>query len=134
MTNNNSVKKENSNINKSNKGIINIIAFTVMIIIAIGITCYYPRLKQISKMEYESKYEDHDLLQRIDRCSMFLYKEILDKDDSSNPSVIDTFIKSYDGKKLRENQDEGYISKDDIEHTSFAQEIERRYSNGKRCR
>ena len=131
MTNNNSVKKENSNINKSNKGIINLIAFTVMIIMAIGITCYYPRLKQISKMEYESKYEDHDLLQRIDRCSMFLYKEILDKDDSSNPSVIDTFIKSYNEKKLRENDGEGDITKVDIERTDFARQIEIKYSNGK---
>ena len=94
LTNNNSVKKENSNNIKSNKGIINLIAFTVMIIMAIGITCYYPRLKQISKMEYESKYEDHDLLQRIDRCSMFLYGETLDKNNSSNSSIIDTFIKS----------------------------------------
>ena len=131
MTNSSNIKKENSNINKSNRGIINLVAFTLMIIMAIGIVCYYPRLKQISKIEYESKYADYNLLERIDGCSMFLYKEILDKDDSSNPSVIDTFIKSYDGKKLRENQDEGYISKDDIEHTSFAQEIERRYSNGK---
>ncbi|MDO5517079.1 MAG: sensor histidine kinase [Clostridium sp.] len=130
MTNNNSVKKENSNINKSNKGIINLIAFTIMIIMAIGITCYYPRLKQISKMEYESQYGDYGLMERIDRCSMFLYKEILDKDNSSNSSVIDTFIKSYDEEKLKENNEE-YNAKGDIEDTNFARQLETRYSNGK---
>lgn len=127
MTNNNSVKKENSNINKSNKGIINIIAFTVMIIIAIGITCYYPRLKQISKMEYESKYEDHDLLQRIDRCSMFLYGETLDKNNSSNSSIIDTFIKSYN----EENNVKEYITKADIKQSDLARQLETKYLNAK---
>lgn len=131
MTNNNSVKKENSNNIKSNKGIINLIAFTVMIIMAIGITCYYPRLKQISKMEYESQYGDYSLMQRIDRCSMFLYKEILDKDNSSNSSVIDTFIKSYDEKKLKGNDKQEDNDKSAIENTDFARQLETKYSNGK---
>ena len=127
MTNNNSVKKENSNINKSNKGIINLIAFTVMIIMAIGITFYYPRLKQISKMEYESQYGDYSLMKKIDECSMFLYKEISDKDDSSNSSVIDTFIKSYND----DNNVKEVTTKADINQSDLARQIETRYLNAK---
>lgn len=127
MTNNNSVKKENSNINKSSKGIINLIAFTVMIIMAIGITFYYPRLKQISKMEYESQYGDYSLMKKIDECSMFLYKKISDKDDSSNSSVIDTFIKSYN----EDNNGKEDITKADIKQSDLARQIETKYSNAK---
>lgn len=127
MTNSNKIEKENSDIIKSNRGIINVIAFTVMIMMAIGITSYYPRLKQISKMEYESQYDDHNLMERIDRCSMFLYKEILDKDNSSYSSVTDTFIKSYDEKRLKDN----YNSRNDIEDADFVHQLETRYTNGK---
>lgn len=126
MTNNNNVKKQNAN-----KIIINLIAFTIMIIMAMGIVGYYPRLKEISKIKYESKYEDHNLMEGINRCSMFLYKEILDKgNNDSYSSVADTFIKSYDNDKMK-NDSENNNEKYNIENSDIAKQLDAKYSRAK---
>lgn len=126
MTNNSNVKKEKNNINKSNKGIIDLIAFTIMIVMASLIVSYYPRLQQISRIHYESRYEDHNLMEGISRCSMVLYKDILDKDISSYSSVTDTFIKSYDEDKMKNNDDQ-----QNIENTDIGQQFDEKYKRAK---
>jgi len=126
LTNNSNIKKEDNNINKSNRGVINFVAFTIMIIMAVLIVSYYPTLKQISKIHNESKYEDHDLMENMSRCSMVLYKDILDKDSSSYSSVTDTFIKSYDENKIKNDDD-----KQNIENTDIGQQFDEKYKRAK---
>ena len=126
MTNNNTIKNENNNI-KSKKTIINLIAFTIMIIMAIGITSFYPKLKQLAKTEYESAYDDVNLMEKINKCSIFLYKEILDKDSNEYSSAFDTFIKAYDYVNLTKDFQEQNL--DSREDTVPAQMLESNYSH-----
>ncbi|WP_243159432.1 HAMP domain-containing sensor histidine kinase [Clostridium sp. SM-530-WT-3G] len=128
MTSNDNLKKENTNLIKSEKVLINLIAFAVMIIMAVAITRFYPQLKRISKMQYESVYDDVNLMESIANCNMFLYKEVLDNNSNENLSLTDAFIKSYDEKSLPKGSESDSGS---IESTNISNILYNRYSEGK---
>ena len=73
---------------------INIIAILILIITSFGIISLYPLIKENGKENPSSPYENYDILKRINQTSYTLYKDILEKQSSTELTYDEVYVKS----------------------------------------
>lgn len=83
---------------KSSKNlyITNLVAFTILIIMSIGIFNFYPKIKELSKGEPSHPYEDYELMRTMYQSNYVLYKDLLGQSSQEELSADKIYIKSYE--------------------------------------
>nr|WP_026889799.1 sensor histidine kinase [Clostridium beijerinckii] len=87
--------------------VTNLVAFTILIIMAFSIFGFYPKIKEWSKGEPSPPYEDYELMRTIYQSNYVLYKDLLNQTSQEELSADKIYIKSYD-KILKNNENLDY--------------------------
>lgn len=73
---------------------LNIIAILILVITSFGIISLYPQIKWLGKDDMPSPYENKQILERINQTSYTLYKDILEKQNSTKLTYEEVYVKS----------------------------------------
>ena len=73
---------------------LNIIAILILVVTSFGIISLYPQIKWLGKADMPSPYENNQILERINQTSYALYKDILEKQNGTELTYEEVYVKS----------------------------------------